>query len=138
MNSFNHYAFGAVGEWMYRVVAGLEIDPDEPGYKHVIAQPRPGGGLTSTKARVQTPYGEAASGWVPGRWKVDSVGRRTPERTRHGPSACGGVGRCRGGSTAIGLRPRGEASGAGGQRRRGRGGLGPVFLRLRSRSVLSR
>ena len=54
MNSFNHYAFGAVGEWMYRVVAGLEIDPDEPGYKHVIAQPRPGGGLTSAKVRVQT------------------------------------------------------------------------------------
>lgn len=64
MNSFNHYAFGAIGEWMYRVVAGLEIDPDEPGYKHVIAQPRPGGGLTSAKARVQTSYGEAASGWV--------------------------------------------------------------------------
>jgi alpha-L-rhamnosidase len=64
MNSFNHYAFGAIGEWMYRVVAGLEIDPDEPGYKHVIAQPRPGGGLTSAEARLQTPYGEAVSGWV--------------------------------------------------------------------------
>ena len=36
MNSFNHYAYGAIGEWMYRVVAGLEIDPAEPGYKHVL------------------------------------------------------------------------------------------------------
>ena len=46
MNSFNHYAYGAIGEWMYRVVAGLELDPSEPGYKHVLVQPQPGGGLT--------------------------------------------------------------------------------------------
>ena len=63
MNSFNHYAYGAIGEWMYRVVAGLELDPREPGYKHVLAQPRPGGGLTSAEARLQTLYGEAVSGW---------------------------------------------------------------------------
>jgi alpha-L-rhamnosidase len=64
MNSFNHYAYGAIGEWMYRVVAGLEIDPREPGYKHVLVQPQPGGGLTSAEARLLTPYGEAASGWA--------------------------------------------------------------------------
>jgi alpha-L-rhamnosidase len=64
MNSFNHYAYGAIGEWMYRVVAGLEIDPEEPGYKHVLVQPHPGGGLTSAVARLQTLYGEAASGWT--------------------------------------------------------------------------
>jgi alpha-L-rhamnosidase len=64
MNSFNHYAYGAIGEWMYRVVAGLELDPKEPGYKHVLAQPQPGGGLTSATARLQTLYGEAASGWA--------------------------------------------------------------------------
>ena len=64
MNSFNHYAYGAIGEWMYRVVAGLELDPREPGYKHVLAQPQPGGGLTSANARLQTLYGEAASGWA--------------------------------------------------------------------------
>jgi alpha-L-rhamnosidase len=63
MNSFNHYAYGAIGEWMYRVVAGLEIDPAEPGYEHVLVQPQPGGGLTSAVARLQTLYGEAASGW---------------------------------------------------------------------------
>jgi alpha-L-rhamnosidase len=64
MNSFNHYAYGAIGEWMYRVVAGLELDPKEPGYRHVLAQPRPGGGLASAEARLVTPYGEAASGWA--------------------------------------------------------------------------
>ena len=64
MNSFNHYAYGAIGEWMYRVVAGLEVDPAEPGYKHVLVQPQPGGGLTSAEARLETLYGEAASGWT--------------------------------------------------------------------------
>jgi len=64
MNSFNHYAYGAIGDWMYRVVAGLEIDPQQPGYEHVLARPQPGGGLTSAEARLATLYGEAASGWA--------------------------------------------------------------------------
>lgn len=63
MNSFNHYAYGAIGEWMYRVVAGLEIDPDEPGYKHVLIQPQPGGGLTYARAELNTMYGPTASAW---------------------------------------------------------------------------
>jgi alpha-L-rhamnosidase len=64
MNSFNHYAYGAIGEWMYRVVAGLELDPEDPGYRHVLAQPQPGGRLASAEARLETLYGEAASGWT--------------------------------------------------------------------------
>lgn len=64
MNSFNHYAYGAVGDWMYRVVAGLNDDPAEPGYKHVVVRPRPGGGLTYASAKLVTPYGEVASGWA--------------------------------------------------------------------------
>lgn len=63
MNSFNHYAYGAVGDWMYRVVAGLSSDPEQPGYKHILIEPHPGGGLTYAKATLMTPYGEAASGW---------------------------------------------------------------------------
>ena len=63
MNSFNHYAYGAVGDWMYRVVAGLNIDPAQPGYKHIVLRPQPGGGFTYATASLQTPYGEAASGW---------------------------------------------------------------------------
>ena len=63
MNSFNHYAYGAVGDWMYRVVAGLNSDPAQPGYKHIIVRPQPGGGFTFARATLVTPYGEAASGW---------------------------------------------------------------------------
>ena len=63
MNSFNHYAYGAIGEWMYRVVAGLDIDPAQPAYRHMLVQPQPGGGFTHASAVLQTPYGEAASGW---------------------------------------------------------------------------
>ena len=63
MNSFNHYAYGAIGEWLYRVVAGVEIDPQQPGYKHIIFQPHPGGGLTKARAEVQSVYGPVACGW---------------------------------------------------------------------------
>lgn len=63
MNSFNHYAYGAIGEWMYRVVAGIELDESHPGYKHILIQPQPGGGLTYAKASVESMYGRVASGW---------------------------------------------------------------------------
>src|SRR5213075_2075471 len=63
MNSFNHYAYGAIGDWLYRVVAGLDGDTDEPGYRHVVVRPRPGGGFTYARASLQTPYGLAGSGW---------------------------------------------------------------------------
>jgi alpha-L-rhamnosidase len=63
MNSFNHYAYGAIGDWMYRVVAGLSDDPSEPGYKHIVVRPQPGGAFSFAKATLVTPYGEAGSGW---------------------------------------------------------------------------
>src|SRR5262249_1562086 len=63
MNSFNHYAYGAIGEWMYRVVAGIELDEKQPGYKHILIQPQPGGGLTYANASVGSMYGRVASGW---------------------------------------------------------------------------
>jgi len=63
MNSFNHYAYGAIGEWMYRVVTGIELDESHPGYKHILIQPRPGGGLTFANASVESMYGRVASGW---------------------------------------------------------------------------
>jgi alpha-L-rhamnosidase len=63
MNSFNHYAYGSIGEWLYRVVAGIEVDPAEPGYKHVLFQPQPGGGLTYARATLDSPYGLVASAW---------------------------------------------------------------------------
>lgn len=61
MTSFNHYALGAVADWMHRVVAGLA--PDAPGYRRVRFAPRPGGGLTEASARHRTPYGEASIEW---------------------------------------------------------------------------
>src|SRR5690242_8710145 len=63
MNSFNHYAYGAIGEWMYRVVAGIELDESRPGYKHILIQPQPGGGLTYTKASVESMFGRVTSDW---------------------------------------------------------------------------
>lgn len=63
MNSFNHYAYGAIGDWMYRVVAGLNTDDDKPGYKHIIIKPTPGGNFTNVAADLQTYYGKVSSGW---------------------------------------------------------------------------
>ncbi|MCC7360815.1 MAG: glycoside hydrolase family 78 protein [Anaerolineales bacterium] len=60
-NSFNHYSFGAIGDWMYRVIAGL--NPAAPGYARLLFRPRPGGSLTHARAEHRTPYGPAASGW---------------------------------------------------------------------------
>ena len=64
MNSFNHYAYGAIGDWLYRVVAGIDTDPDAPGYKRVLIQPQPGGGLTSAEATLDSMYGRIASKWT--------------------------------------------------------------------------
>ncbi|MFT3933028.1 MAG: glycoside hydrolase family 78 protein [Chitinophagaceae bacterium] len=61
MNSFNHYAYGAIGDWMYRVVAGIEIG--EPGYKHVLIQPHPGQQFSYAKSTFESSYGQIASGW---------------------------------------------------------------------------
>ncbi|MFB7251286.1 family 78 glycoside hydrolase catalytic domain [Microbacterium sp. NPDC056234] len=61
MTSFNHYALGAVADWMHRVIAGLA--PETPGYRRIRFAPRPGGGLTSASARQITAYGEASVGW---------------------------------------------------------------------------
>jgi len=61
MTSFNHYALGAVADWMHRTVGGLA--PVEPGYRRIEIQPRPGGGLTYARARHLTPYGLAECAW---------------------------------------------------------------------------
>jgi alpha-L-rhamnosidase len=61
MTSFNHYAFGAIADWLHRTVAGLA--PAEPGYRTLRIRPVPGGGITFARARHLTPYGEASSAW---------------------------------------------------------------------------
>jgi alpha-L-rhamnosidase len=61
MNSFNHYAYGAIGDWLYRTSAGLK--EGSPGYKEIIIKPHVGGGFTNVSAQQITPYGEAISTW---------------------------------------------------------------------------
>ncbi|MFG2592317.1 family 78 glycoside hydrolase catalytic domain [Streptomyces sp. NPDC048438] len=61
MTSFNHYALGAVADWLHRVVGG--IAPAAPGYRALTFRPRPGGGLTWANTRHETPYGTAALSW---------------------------------------------------------------------------
>ena len=61
MNSFNHYAYGAVGAWLFSTVAGLA--PASPGYAAICFKPRPGGSLTEAEASLETPRGPAAIAW---------------------------------------------------------------------------
>lgn len=61
MNSFNHYAYGAVGEWMYSSIGGIQST--RPGYSTFRVAPRPGGGLTHATVSHDSPYGEIRSAW---------------------------------------------------------------------------
>jgi alpha-L-rhamnosidase len=61
MTSFNHYALGAVADWMHRTVGG--IAPLEPGYAKILVAPVPGGGLTSASASLATPHGTVSVDW---------------------------------------------------------------------------
>lgn len=63
MNSFNHYAYGAIGEWLYRYVAGLDVDAEKAGYKHILLEPHPGGELTNASAEFNSLYGKIKSAW---------------------------------------------------------------------------
>lgn len=64
MNSFNHYAYGAIGDWMYRTVAGIDTYQDGVGYKHIRIEPHIGGKFTQVTAKYQTYYGEVESSWT--------------------------------------------------------------------------
>ena len=61
MTSFNHYALGAVADWIHRTVGG--IAPLEPGYAKVLIAPQPGGGLTWATARLKTAHGLVEVRW---------------------------------------------------------------------------
>lgn len=62
MNSFNHYAYGAVGDWMYRHIAG--IAPLAPGYARFAVAPTPGGGVTHGGGSLESAYGRIATSWT--------------------------------------------------------------------------
>lgn len=63
MNSFNHYSYGAVGDWMYRVMAGIDTDTSGVGYKKIRIMPQPGAGISYVKAGLETYYGEVKVEW---------------------------------------------------------------------------
>ena len=63
MNSFNHYSLGSVGEWLYRYVAGLDLDPQTAGYGRIVIRPRPGGGLTHARGEYDSVRGRIVSAW---------------------------------------------------------------------------
>lgn len=61
MNSYNHYAYGAIGDWMYQNIAGIQAGA--PGYKKIIIKPTIGGGLTSAEGTYNSDYGTISSQW---------------------------------------------------------------------------
>lgn len=63
MNSYNHYSYGAIGDWMYRVMVGLDTYEDGPGYLHSKIQPHIGGGFTQASGSLETFYGKLSCNW---------------------------------------------------------------------------
>ncbi|MDT9151147.1 alpha-L-rhamnosidase C-terminal domain-containing protein, partial [Escherichia coli] len=65
MNSFNHYAYGAIAEWMYKYMAGISNDPDKPGFKHILLQPvvDESKRITVVQGEYDSVYGVIKSGW---------------------------------------------------------------------------
>lgn len=63
MNSFNHYAYGAIGDWMYRKMAGIDTYEDGVGYKHIQIKPHVGDKFTYVSASLKTYYGTVSSTW---------------------------------------------------------------------------
>jgi alpha-L-rhamnosidase len=63
MNSFNHYAYGAVAEWLYRYAAGIDEDHSDPGFHRIVLHPEFNAELGSAKASFDSPYGTITSGW---------------------------------------------------------------------------
>ena len=64
MNSFNHYSMGSVGEWLYRFVAGIDLDPDVAGYKRFVVRPRPNEKLKNVRAEYRSIQGAIKVDWT--------------------------------------------------------------------------
>jgi alpha-L-rhamnosidase len=81
MNSFNHYSYGAIGDWMYRVITGIDTYEDAPGYKHIKIQPHLTDSLTYADATFKTYYGNIRSRWKRDNGKVE-MDVEVPANTR--------------------------------------------------------
>lgn len=64
MNSFNHYAYGAVADWIYEKAAGIQVVEDAPGFEKVRIEPKPDSRLKWLEASIQTRHGEISSRWT--------------------------------------------------------------------------
>ena len=66
MNSYNHYAFGSVVEWLYRAMSGINPDPQSPGFKKILIKPQidRSGKITQAKAEYESVYGSITSEWL--------------------------------------------------------------------------
>jgi alpha-L-rhamnosidase len=63
MNSYNHYAFGAVAEWMYKHLAGIDTEDGAPGFERIVIRPRVGSGVTWANGEYDSLRGTVKSGW---------------------------------------------------------------------------
>ena len=63
MNSFNHYALGSVGEWLYRFVLGIDQGPGHAGFGRLLIRPHPGGSLRAAHGSYRSVRGLIRSGW---------------------------------------------------------------------------
>lgn len=63
MNSFNHYAYGSIGEWLYRHMAGIDTNSELPGFKRIVIKPELSGDFTYVKASLESIYGVIKSEW---------------------------------------------------------------------------
>ncbi len=89
MNSFNHYAYGSVLEWMYRYMAGIAADEENPGFKNIILQPTPDTGekyneeerIHSVDASYESYYGTITSEWKSEEGKITSYHAEIPANT---------------------------------------------------------
>lgn len=106
MNSFNHYSLGSVGEWLYRHVAGIDLDPRAAGYGRIVIRPRPGGDLTHARADYDSVRGKIVSAWsVEGdRFELEVAIPPNTTATVHVPAANGA-------EVTEGGGPAGEAEG---------------------------
>jgi alpha-L-rhamnosidase len=79
MNSFNHYAYGSVGQWMYANIAG--ISAARPGYREVLIRPRPGGGINSARATLTSVRGPISTRWTRKRGRFELTCSIPPNTT---------------------------------------------------------
>jgi alpha-L-rhamnosidase len=63
MNSFNHYAYGAVAEWLYRYAAGIDEDASGPGFRSIVLHPQFGADLGEVDATYESDHGPVGSNW---------------------------------------------------------------------------